>query len=114
MRIINRAHFLAHTNPFFKKEKILKVNDIFQLQCFNFYFKLCKKRIPCKIMRYFQNENNPENNLKLKFFDCQDEYGKKRIRYSLQHLINNTPALITDKVFTHSFLGYKNNIKRYF
>ena len=46
IRILSGSHFFAHTNPLFKKEKILKINDIFKLQNYKFYYKFIQMRLP--------------------------------------------------------------------
>ena len=109
IRLIDKTHFLAHTDPLFKNDKILKIGDIFDLQCFKFFYKFINKRLPHKIMKYFQIDRNA--NTKLILFDCCNGNGKKRIRYSLPHLINTAPPSFTAKAYTHSLQGFKNYIK---
>ncbi len=42
------------------------------------------------------------------------EYAKKCIRYNLPKIINNTPAIILEKIHTHSLNGFASYIKHTF
>ena len=110
LRLLSKTHYLAHTDPLFKKEKILKVADIFKIQSYKLYYKFVKNRLPIKLMRLFKFEEN--NQMRLKFYQCTQKSARNRIRYSLPQLVNNSSNLIIEKAFTHSFLGYKNYIKK--
>ena len=53
VRIITKSHFLAHTDPIFKREKILKVEDIFNVSCLKLYFKFVNNQLPGNIKKTF-------------------------------------------------------------
>ena len=46
LRILTKSHFIAHTDKLFSQEKILKVNDIFNMQCILFYRKFVLHELP--------------------------------------------------------------------
>jgi len=56
MQIINKTHLLAHTDPIFKKEKILKVADIFKIKSYKLFFKFVEKELPAKLMNFFASK----------------------------------------------------------
>ena len=46
IRIVCKAKYNAHTDRLFKKLNLLKVEDIFKIQCLKFYYRLCKNKLP--------------------------------------------------------------------
>ena len=116
IRIVTNSHFLAHTSPLFKMEKILKVEDIFNMHCYKFYYALMNDCLPRALSNFFivrNNDNNDDADIELEFFECSDSNGKKRIRYHLPRFINRSPACIKRKATTHSTLGYTKYAKNY-
>ena len=39
VRIISNSKFNAHSDPIFKRLKLLRIEDIFKLSCLTFYYK---------------------------------------------------------------------------
>ena len=122
IRIITKSHYLAHTEPLFKREKILKIQDIFKISCLKFYYKLVNNMLPrnLKLMFSFSNTRLTDPNVNntdlfyLTHFNCADAKGKLRLRYHLPKLIQDTNQLILSKSRSHSILGFKLYIKNYF
>ena len=42
------------------------------------------------------------------------EFARKSLRFSIVHVINNTPALIIDKIQSHSLQGFSSYAKNFF
>ena len=121
VRIITKSHFLAHTDPIFKREKILKVEDIFNVSCLKLYYKFVNNQLPTNIKKLFNFNNsrpintvNPVFNYTLIHYNCNDAYGKKRIRYHLPKLIHDTEIDILRKTRSLSLIGFKSVLKTYF
>ena len=51
LRIISGSKFNAHTEPICREEQLLKVNEIYKLAIYKFYFKLINNELP----HYFQD-----------------------------------------------------------
>ena len=83
IRVLSNSHFLAHTEPLFKFENILKVEDIFKMHCYKLYFNFVKNKLPSKLSKYFQYNGSNNCNYKLVYFDCPNVNVKKRILYYL-------------------------------
>ena len=113
VRILSQSHYLAHTEPLFKKENILKINEIFKMHSFKIYYNFINNTLPSSIRGLFQL-NNFTNNHHLILFNCSDAGGKNRIRYSLPRLINNAPLPFLVNVHTHSKNNYKLFLKKHF
>ena len=46
LRIMTNSKYNAHTDPLFKQLHLLKVKDIFDVQCLKFWFKFVNKKLP--------------------------------------------------------------------
>ena len=53
VRSITLNKYNAHTEPILKSLGLLKVNDIFTLQCLKFYFKCTHERVPTTFASFF-------------------------------------------------------------
>ena len=51
LRIISGSKFNAHTEPICREEQLLRVNEIYKLAIYKFYFKLINNELP----HYFQD-----------------------------------------------------------
>ena len=99
----------SHTNPLFKKLKILKIHDILHLNQLKFYNKLLNNQLP----EYLDSFNMPRNctyhnyNTRhcqnLRPFRPKREFCKKCLRYNLPQIFNTTSTNIINNFFTHSF-----------
>lgn len=119
IRVIVNASFNSHTEPIFKRNKLLKVEDIYKLQQLNFYFKLKTRTLPpyfdtfSTIMNHDVHQYNTRRK-SLFPIRANHTFSKNFIRYSLAGLVNSTPCIITDKIQTHSFHGFSNYTKTHF
>lgn len=118
IRILSLSKYNAHTEPIFKDLNLLKVTDILKLQELKFYYKFKHNLLPSYLLTLPFSSNNEthnhntrqQNNIHLTL--VKHEYAKKCIRFNLPRLINASPALILDKVSTHSLDGFSWYIKR--
>jgi hypothetical protein len=117
IRIISISKYNAHTEPIFKALKLLKVNDILRVQQLKFYYKFKNNKLPHNLQLFPINHNTDFHNYTTRAqhhihpVRTRHEYAKKCIRYHLPKVINDTPAIILDKIDTHSLKGFANYIK---
>jgi hypothetical protein len=116
IRIINTAKYNAHTEPLFKRSKILKFEDLFKYKALQFFFKYKAGTIP----KYFRNMfegTAPSHNYDTRSHDIVRPLLPNRvsssniIRFFIPSLINETDSCITDKITTHSYGGFSKYIK---
>ena len=118
IRLISNSNFIAHTEPIFKRLKLLKITDIFTLSVWKFYYKLMNDLLP----HYFSNikPRLPDvcnyYSIRVPLFTLPKvniELIRTSIKYILTHLLNTSDEAthITGKVHTHSFYGYKLYLK---
>ena len=121
IRIISHSNFRAHTEPIFKFMKILKLEDLYQLQQLKFYYKLVNNRLPFYFSQipfhptsHIHNYDTRSPNNNLYKTRVRHEFAKKCIRHKIVESINNTPDIIRSKLHTHSLYGFSLYIKNYF
>ena len=119
IRVISISKYNAHTEPLFKKLKLLKVQDIFNIQQFKFYHKFVNNNLPEYFdQQFFSNTVNHNYNVRdrenLIIPFVRHVFAQKCIRYSIPKLINRTDRLIVDKCFSHSLHGFSIYVKKYF
>ena len=118
MRIITCSKYNAHTDPIFKKLKLLKIADIYNICLLKFYYKFKKDNLPHYFRdivsfssghQYFTRGQNKPN-----YTYCRTSHAKHSIRNYLPAFLNSTPNIITDKIDTHSLKGFSNYCKVYY
>ena len=121
VRIICNGRYNSHTDPFFKRLKLLKVDDIFKLQCLVFFFKYENKTVPGYFINAFKFTRNSElhnHNTRRRYqyrsANLNRQTTKKILHHYLPTILNDTPQDILNKINTHSIGNYKSRIKIYY
>jgi hypothetical protein len=120
VRIITCSKYNAHTDPLFKKLKLLKVDDILKLSALKFYFKHCHENLP-----HFFQDMSFTRHADLHHYGTRFNYfippnvtrtcmAQKCIRNYVIKIVNQTSPLTLDKINTHSLHGFALNMKRGF
>ena len=120
LRIITLAKYNSHTDPIFKQLNILKLDDISALHELKFCYKLENNMLPMyfndrlfmKISQGHRYETRRNNNFQIPIF--KHSFIKKTIRYKIPYIFNNSPDLIINKIYTHSYDGFCRYIKRHY
>ncbi len=116
VRILSISKYNAHTDPLFKTNKLLKVQDIFKLQELKFYFKFKNNKLPYYLQNLPFNRNTTHSHATRSQHNIHQmrpnhEYARKCIWYDLLILINNAPIQIIEKGYTHSLHSFAAYIK---
>ena len=101
VRIITCSRYNAHTEPLFKRLRIIKINDLFELNLLKFYQKLLNGRLPT----YFDDfeldtmedihEHDTRNKTMIPKNVTRTKSAQNSVRNELPLVLNNTDALIT-------------------
>lgn len=97
----------------------MKIEDIKTLQQYKFIYKLINKNVPVYFLSMSLikmgeiHDHNTRNRTNIILPRIKHDYARKRISYIVPYLLNNSPALIIDKVFTHSLAGFALYVKQY-
>ncbi len=117
IRILSLSKYNAHTEPFFKELKLLKVKDILWLQELIFYYKYKNHKLPHYLKNLPLYSNMETHNYATRTLHnihhpkTHHEYVKKCIRFNIAKVINSSPNDILNKITTHSLQGFSGYIK---
>ena len=116
VRIICKDKYNAHTDPLFKKLTLLKVHDIFKLQCTKFYYKHTHNKLPDYFRDFFRRNSEihgyqTRNREQLRPQTMNNISSRSCIRFHIPNVINNLPTNVTDKIGTHSLSGFSHYVK---
>ena len=120
IRIICGAKYNAHTDPLFKSLFLLKIEDIFTIQCLKFYYKYTHNQLP----GYFYHCNFFERNADIHYYNTRNRNSlhrrpynnnttAKSIRFHIPNLLDELPPLIIEKINTHSLHGLSQYAKKH-
>ena len=116
VRVIHGAKYNAHTDPLFKKSTILKISDIFRLNCLKIFHKFLNEKVPAYINSMLQpvtHQYNTRNRRRPPTIRVHKSAAQKRIKIYLPRCLSNTHPMIKDKLYTHSIAGFTQYFKRY-
>ena len=104
--------YSTHSEPLFKQLNMLKIADQLRLQELKFYFKYIHKNLPAYLLdwEFISNVNihfhDTRTSSKIHTVRAKHEFAKKCLKYNLSHIINDTPAIVVEKIHTHSLRGF--------
>ena len=99
IRIITSSKFFAHTGPLFKRNHILKVEDMYKLQCLKLYYKIQKGTVPQYLSALtVHNRDIHGHNTRGRDDIRPTDVRSKWLRHSLPDLILDTPRYILAEI----------------
>ena len=119
IRTICKTKYNSHTDPLFKQLKLLKIEDIFKVQCLKFYFKYENKKVPIYFLESFtfhRTQHNYETRHREIFQrnPLNRQTSKKNLKNHLPKLLNDVPANLISKIYTHSLDNFKYRLKQFY
>ncbi len=117
VRLICDAKYNAHCDPIFKSQKIAKINDMYNISLYKFYYKFHNRELPENILNFrlqFQTDVHDHNTRFKNHLTVNrplHSFAEQKLDICIPKLINNTPDHILSKIQTHSLQGYSNYIK---
>ena len=118
IRVMCNARYNAHTDPLFKENKILKIRDIFNLNCLKLYHKYKNQDLPnffnnmfttnADIHSYHTRRRND-----LHYFSYNTEGASKRTRHAIPNIINELTPLVREKLSTLNLEQFTNYYKSF-
>ena len=108
VRIITLSGYSSHSEPLFKHLNMLKIADQLRLQESKFYFKYIHKNLLAYLLdwEFISNVNihlhDTRTSSKIHTVRTKHEFAKKSLKYNLPHSVNATPAIVVEKIQTHT------------
>ena len=118
LRIMTNSRYNAHTEPLLKKLTLLKVKDIFDVQCLKFWYKFVNNKLP-KYFRDMFKFNHELHDIVTRNHDCLHLYptrtsgARNVLRHHIPELLNKFPQYLIDRIKTHSIYSFAHQIKCY-
>jgi hypothetical protein len=117
IRIINKSKYNAHTSPLFKRCSLLKLKDIFRLNCLKIYHRQVSSSVPeyFSSLIHIVNNEHTHNTRNCRFFTPRTRTcaAQQRLIFHIVNTLSVTPQLITEKINTHSLDGFTRYFKNY-
>ena len=118
MRTVCGVKYNAHTDKLFKELNILKVKDIFIIQCAKFYHKFVNGKLPLYFHNFFDRNSdihsyNTRSNNRLHLYPYNNQTTKNFIRFKIPNIINDLPRNVREKIYTHSLAGFAQYMKKH-
>ncbi len=117
IRILSLSKYNTHTEPLFKRLKLLKICDILKLQELKFYFKYKNNKLPhyLQSLPFQPNTETHDHATRIQHNIhhpmSKHAFAKNCIRSDIPITVNNSPNFILDKIYTHSLQGFTSYIK---
>ena len=117
LRIMTNSRYNTHTEPLFKQLHLLKVKDMFGIQCLNFWYKYVNNKLP----NYFRNmftynleshEIETRNHDRLHLYLTRASGARNVLRHHQHHipeLLNKFPLHLVDRFKTHSLYSVSHH-----
>ena len=113
----SRLPFLAsHTEPLFEQLYLLKVKDIFDVQCMKFWYKFVNKKLPNYFRDMFKynhevHDIGTRSHDQLHLYPTRTSGARNVLRHHIPELLNTFPKYLIDKIKTHSLYSISHHIK---
>ena len=117
VRIITNSKYNAHTEPLFKDLHLLKITDIFDVQCMKFWYKFSNNTLPNYFTMFQYNsslyETETRNHDRMHVFPTRTFGARNVFRHRLPELVYQFPADLIRNAKTHSITAFSNHIKHH-
>ena len=118
LRIMTNSRYNAHTEPLFKQLYLLKVKDIFDVQCMKFWYKFVNKKLPNYFRDMFKynhevHDIGTRSHDQLHLYPTRTSGARNVLRHHIPELLNTFPKYLIDKIKTHSLYSISHRIKCY-
>ena len=114
--IMTNSRYNAHTEPLFKQLHLLKVKDIFDVQCMKLWYRFVNK----KLSNYFRDMldyNHEVYDLGTRSHDRPHLYPTREsdahnvLWHHIPELLNTFPKYLIDKIKTHGLYAISHHLK---
>ena len=107
LRIKSNSKYNTHIEPLFKELRLLKVNDIFDVQCLKFWYKFVNKKLPNYFKDMFQynyelHDIVTRNHDRLHLYPTRTSGANNVLRHHIPELLNEYPGYLINRIKTHS------------
>ena len=115
VRVITLSKYFAHTSPLFKKHSLLKLEDIYKIQCLKLHYKIERGVVP-EFFRSFTIHNwNIHDHFTRGRNDLRPTKVKSNwLRHFLPRLVLETPGELLANLHSTTINTFSKNLKKYY
>ena len=117
IRIICKTKYNSHSDPLFKKLKILKLSDIVYRKLYKFYYRYTKQQLPNYFLLNLNimhaDHHHFTRRIQYVVPRLYHKFAEYSVRYQIIMLLNKNERHILDKIETHSEYGFAQYIKHF-
>ena len=112
IRAINKANYNSHTEPLFKRSKILKLNDLYELKVILFVNDFIANKLPIKFNNIFSfnherpNARNTRQSNLLYQERCCSKFSENMPLYNFPKIWNKWSYVFSNQRISRSHLKY--------
>ena len=116
IRIMTNSKYNAHTDPLFKSLKLLKIKDIFDVQCMKIWYNIVNNNLPtyfASMFRYnreFYDIQTRGHEL-LPLYPVRTSNAWNALIYRIPELLCKYPTAVLEKARTHSIMSFTSHVK---
>ena len=118
IRLVFKCKYNAHTSVLFKRNKLLKFEDIYKNAAAKFYYKYSNNLLPSYFDNMFDNipvtHHYETRQLNPRLQISRKKFTSFRIRYLIPKYIADLPTNIGDKISTHSLHSFGCHTKSFY
>ena len=113
---MTNSKYNAHTDPLFKSLKLLKIKDIFDVQCMKFWYKFINNNVPtyfASMFRYNHElyEIQTRSHELLHLYPFRTSNAHNALRHRIPELLCKFPTAVLEKARTHSIMSFASHVK---
>ena len=116
IRAITNSKYNAHTDPLFKKLRILKIHDIYTINLYKFYYRLRHRDLPPYFYDIFSELPEHDHNLRhrnpLNLCMWKTAAAHNSIRNALPSVLQTISPLILNNINCASYKAFTKNAKK--
>ena len=118
IRVMANKKINSHTSPLFKTHNILKLPDLFKVNCLKMHYRI-ERELAAPVFRSLHTRNWEVHNhntrqREIRIIKPNFQTNKDCFRFSLPNLLVEMPSHLLEPVHSVSLPTFANNIKRYF
>ena len=118
LHIITNSKYNAHPERLFKKFNLLKIKDMFDVECLKFWYKFVNNELPSYFRDIFKfnhelHDIETRNHDRLHLYPTRTSGVRNVLRHHIPELLNKFPQYPIERIKTHSIYSFSHQIKCY-
>ena len=115
VRVITRNKYFTHTSPLFKDNNILKLADLYKIQCLKLHYKIENEQVPFFFTSFVTRNRDIHDHNTRHRNDVRPTGNRSNwLRHYLPRLVLETPNNLLLNIRTMTIRTFSQNLSKYF